>query len=1022
MISTPLPRPKTTGLRRILRCAAALFAGALLVPCHSSAQENSATGTIEGRVFNAVTDRYLNNARVTVLETGAQQMTDSFGQYRFVNLPAGQFTVRVLYTGMESLEQRVAVTAGQATPQNFNLSSAEGKGSAAAVQLEKYVVSSGRETNGAAIAINEQRFASNLKNVVSTAEFGENPPGDFDIVEFMKFIPGADGQRIRGMPESMTPISIDGNRVASATNSSDTRSVSMDHLMLNNVARIEVTKGPTPDTPAAAMGGSINFVSRSAFERARPELSYRSSINWVAGDAFTLRKTPGPFAQPSAKVTPAVDVAWIVPVNNKFGFTASATYVESPWRQDQQTYEWVPNGGIPGGFTPATPDKPYLRTWQTRDSPRIAKRTGGAITLDYKLSPYDVISVGATYTQKRLTADFHPVTFNVGPTIASYSPTHTYGAAANGSVEVGGNVDTANGAGFNFNLSYRHNGPVWKFDTVASFSHDKNEFPDADKSGVMSGMTMRISDALVRFDNIRRKDQWPHRGADVSVFDAAGKPVDYYNLNNYKIINASNNPRRATDQYRMARSSLGRELNAIIPLKVKVGAEVRENIRDVERPGRTYNFVGADRVANSADDSAGFLLDELFSTRVSPYGFPQLFQYPSPVKMASLFRTRPEYFTIDARTPWRNEVNNSKWMRETVSAAYLRMDADFFKNRWRLVGGVRYEHTEDQGFGPLVDPRRVPKGTTDPILIDRATYVRRGASSTVKYGDFYPSLNSTFDVRENLILRFGYARTISRPDLSAILPGAIVPDPESSSRIITINNTTLKPWQADNLDLTLEYYFPRTGVASVGVFRKDIDDFFGAVTTDANPALLEPYGIDTAIYNSTNGYLVQTQLNAGSAKVSGMELSYKQNLNFLPEWASGLQFHGTFTQFQLDGLKSAALTAFFTPRTYTMGLILTKRRFNLSANVTSVARHRYFLVTGAGVPADTYNEFYGPQVYTASGAFVLTKRWQLFFSAKNIGSRGFYNKRYGPLTPDYAKFRNQTKSPANFAIGIKGSL
>jgi TonB-dependent receptor len=300
--------------------------------------------------------------------------------------------------------------------------------------------------------------------------------------------------------------------------------------------------------------------------------------------------------------------------------------------------------------------------------------------------------------------------------------------------------------------------------------------------------------------------------------------------------------------------------------------------------------------------------------------------------------------------------------------------------------------------------------------------VRRGASSTVKYGDFYPSLNSTFDVRENLILRFGYARTISRPDLSAILPGANVPDPESSSRIITINNTTLKPWQADNLDLTLEYYFPRTGVASVGVFRKDIDDFFGAVTTDADPALLEPYGIDTAIYNSTNGYLVQTQLNAGSAKVSGMELSYKQNLNFLPDWASGLQFHGTFTKFQLDGLKSSALTAFFTPRTYTMGLILTKRRFNLSLNVTSVGQHRYFPITGAGVPPDTINDFYGPQVYTASGAFVLTKRWQLFFSAKNIGSRGFYNKRYGPLTPDYAKFRNQTKSPANFAIGIKGSL
>ena len=43
------------------------------------------------------------------------------------------------------------------------------------VKLESLVVSSSREMDGAAIAINEQRFAPNVVNVVSADEFGVVP-------------------------------------------------------------------------------------------------------------------------------------------------------------------------------------------------------------------------------------------------------------------------------------------------------------------------------------------------------------------------------------------------------------------------------------------------------------------------------------------------------------------------------------------------------------------------------------------------------------------------------------------------------------------------------------------------------------------------------------------------------------------------------------------------------------------------------------------------------------------------------
>jgi hypothetical protein len=75
------------------------------------------------------------------------------------------------------------------------------------------VVSSARDTNAASIAINEQRFAPNAKNVVSTDALGI--VGENNIGEFVKFLPGVEvvtdqmnavAIQLRGMPQC-TPAS-----------------------------------------------------------------------------------------------------------------------------------------------------------------------------------------------------------------------------------------------------------------------------------------------------------------------------------------------------------------------------------------------------------------------------------------------------------------------------------------------------------------------------------------------------------------------------------------------------------------------------------------------------------------------------------------------------------------------------------------------------------------------------------------------------------------------------------------------
>src|SRR5258705_3422615 len=129
------------------------------------------------------------------------------------------------------------------------------------LKLDPFLVTSTRETNGSNIAINEQRYAANVKNVVASDAFGDVTEGN--VGELMKFLPGvtvdyvaADVRAIsvRGLGANFTGVSQDGARLASGETS---RTFQLEQVSINNISRVEVTKVPTPDMPADSMGGSV---------------------------------------------------------------------------------------------------------------------------------------------------------------------------------------------------------------------------------------------------------------------------------------------------------------------------------------------------------------------------------------------------------------------------------------------------------------------------------------------------------------------------------------------------------------------------------------------------------------------------------------------------------------------------------------------------------------------------------------------------------------------------------------------
>ena len=1054
--TTQLPSSRRTALARNfhppvalrIQRARALSIAALLWFAPLALAQTADAGTIEGRVQNVSNGTYLNNARVTVVGTDLETLTDRFGQYRLSNVPTGETTLRVYYTGLTEGKATLTVPPRGLVQRDFSLGILgrvdESKLPTDIVKLDPFVIGEQKQMTGSAIAINEQRFAANLKTVVASDEFGNVSEGN--VGEFAKFLPGVSVNRlaadvisftVRGLPTQYTAVSADGNGMASGNSSNPGRQFETEQLSINNIARFELTMSPTPDTRADALGGSINLISKSAFERSKAAFNFSAYVTGRDNGPdrlFSLSKSPGPTRHDSHQTKPNADFTWIVPLNNRFGFTLTGLQSNVTQPFGAYTRTWIPDGlAVPAGYTNPGARGPYLARYAAIDGPKDTTRTSFGLTTDFRITPNDILSLRTQYTYYDAQFINQNLNFDVGAGATSWGPAFTQGAVGAGIVSFNPNQQGRKAGGtFNPSFSYRHNGPTWKIEANGAHSHASNQYANMLK-GFFETNSIRMTGVTVRFDDIQATGR-----PNFSVTDARGNPVDYTNLNNYRVNTVTNRQRHTLSDVNSANASAQRNFAFKIPFSLKAGVDVRQTKFDVEHLSNgTGTYIGPDGIANTADDSAGQFVDDRFSTRVPGYGFfglPRM-QWPSNYKLRDMYVEHPGYFRWDDVTEWRNIVNNSLKIKETISSVYLRGDARLLQNRLTLVGGVRMEHTNSEGEGPLVDNtalyRKGPNGallrdaanrpilvTTDPLAQTKLAYLYHGAHRERSYRDYYPSLNGAFNFTDKLVGRFAYARTLGRPDYTNIIPGLTVPDPGSTSTTITVKNTELVPWTANSYDLSLEYYFQSTGVLSLGLFRKDISNFFGSVTTPATPELLAQYDLDQTTYRD---YFIATSLNAGSGRVSGISANYKQALLFLPHWARGIQVFGNFTTLKLEGSNQADFGSFI-PHTANWGLSFTRPKLTLKVNFNLAGGPRPTLLTGAGVPPETYSRRNTDIYIDTDFEYRFYKGYAVFLAARNAGGVIQTTMRYGPTTPDYARQNIKTEYGRLFTLGIKGSF
>jgi TonB-dependent receptor len=224
------------------------------------------TGTITGTVVDSTRGEALPGAVVRLEGAEATASTDARGFFRLVGVPAGDQMLVVTYLGRREARASVAVNAGDISRIAIQLQQDYAYSESVTVRGETIL-------EGQARALNQQRSAPNIMNIVAADQIGTFP--DLNAAEAISRIPGVSIERdqgegryvlIRGTEARLNSVLLNGERLPSPEG--DIRNVMLDTVPSDLLQSIEVSKAITPDMDGDAIGGTVNLVTKGAGARA----------------------------------------------------------------------------------------------------------------------------------------------------------------------------------------------------------------------------------------------------------------------------------------------------------------------------------------------------------------------------------------------------------------------------------------------------------------------------------------------------------------------------------------------------------------------------------------------------------------------------------------------------------------------------------------------------------------------------------------------------------------------------------
>ncbi len=816
-------------VRPLLRLA---FAACLYLSGVFASAQTATTGAIEGRVQHAVTGDFLNNARVSIKGTTLVALTDESGAYRLSGIPAGPVTLRVFFNGLDEQEAPLSITADQTAQRDFKLTSKArfGEGTEA-VKLDQFIVASTKETNAAAIAVNEQRASLGQKSVVSADQFGTIP--DSNPGELMKWLPGVSveyfannivGVSVRGLDAVNTEINFDGMPVASASTStlgtsSRDRNFEMMGSSSADISRVEVRKLRTPEDSSNALGGSVNLIRRSAFEASKRSLTY-SALFTTDAENFGFEKRPGIRDTQMVGWRPNFKLTWTDPVSKTFGYALTFNHndvlARVHWSFPTVNFGSADQAAaakarVAAGkpLTTVSALNPQFSVEGVHDNPKQDVTDAASAKFDWR--PIRTLkmsySISASRYQERAgdevrfnwntgnqTGTITDAVLNLPLGAPGTNDQHSvYGGLGAGSIRYDLREAWRNGTKDTFTnmIESEWRKGDWTASLRGSYSTSKHVFRDTDDgffgSTTLSGSTLVLTGVGSGTANpipltvnlLDRNFTNAHTIKSYTVTTGSttvGPELDWQNLNNMKVGGAVSRPGQTNESIAALRFWLKRTMRlAENPFTARLGYDHNEQFRNVQRyDSKLWTFVGPNHVAGSVGTEASQIAAvNIPPSRDSYYDFPAVPRI-SMRRFYEVYLAHPDWFQYRDAESYRFSTTEPYEVLERTMAPWLEFTGAFFRNRLTYVGGVRYEKADAEGVGSLDRGVRyvTSQGLVDGTLAgNMARYVRKGAKGTGSNDGLFPSLQLNYSFTQNLMLRVGYAKTQAKNRFGrAIIP------------------------------------------------------------------------------------------------------------------------------------------------------------------------------------------------------------------------------------------------------------
>ena len=234
--------------------------------------------------------------------------------------------------------------------------------------------------------------------------------------------------------------------------------------------------------------------------------------------------------------------------------------------------------------------------------------------------------------------------------------------------------------------------------------------------------------------------------------------------------------------------------------------------------------------------------------------------------------------------------NNSFDVEEQILSAYVEMDFEGEVGDMLLSGtaGFRYESTDVSVTGteaPIIQLTVLDQtemlaqyGEAQPIDVD------------ADYDVILPNFSMKLEITDDLIARAAVSTTITRPTLESMSPVTVITTTRQGGDLTsTSGNPGLEPFESDNFDLSVEWYYDIASYASIGYFRKHVSNFIvnsqedRTFTLSDGSLLTDPStGTDSSGPDGADSVAVFTNTlpnNGENAIVDGFELAWQHSFD-----------------------------------------------------------------------------------------------------------------------------------------------